>query len=235
MTRVASGGDEAPVRIGLITEGTYPCGGGGVSVWCDQLMRGLGNFEFSVLAINLNHQSRPIFEIPDNAVVGMMPLWDPVLERVERSQNGNPATSLGAIRALGSLLLGEPRDPEEELSAFLTVIDRLIIHAHHGDLALGLRFEAMSLAFSRALQESEWLREEYGASLMDIIQLAETFSHLLRPLLVDMGPVDVVHTSAGGLPLLAALKAQALRGAPFTACSCVSATSASITRSRAPS
>jgi hypothetical protein len=39
------------MRIALITEGTYPFVEGGVSVWCDQLIRGLQEMEFEVIAL----------------------------------------------------------------------------------------------------------------------------------------------------------------------------------------
>jgi hypothetical protein len=35
------------MRITMVTEGTYPHAYGGVSVWCDQLLRGMPEHEFA--------------------------------------------------------------------------------------------------------------------------------------------------------------------------------------------
>ena len=40
-----------PMRVLLITEGTYPFHWGGVSTWCDLLLRHLPQVEFSLLSI----------------------------------------------------------------------------------------------------------------------------------------------------------------------------------------
>jgi hypothetical protein len=39
------------MKIAMITEGTYPHGFGGVSVWCDQLVREIPNTAFSLFDI----------------------------------------------------------------------------------------------------------------------------------------------------------------------------------------
>ncbi|MET9935148.1 DUF3492 domain-containing protein, partial [Streptomyces sp. NPDC006324] len=38
-------------RVTLLTEGTYPHSHGGVSVWCDQLVTGMPDVDFDVLAV----------------------------------------------------------------------------------------------------------------------------------------------------------------------------------------
>ena len=37
------------MKIALMTEGTYPFAFGGVSVWCDQLIRGMPGYQFHVV------------------------------------------------------------------------------------------------------------------------------------------------------------------------------------------
>jgi glycosyltransferase involved in cell wall biosynthesis len=51
--------------------------------------------------------------------------------------------------------------------------------------------------------------------MLDIARLAENFVHILRPLLFDLGPLEVVHLSSSGLPSLVALSMQRRRGTPF--------------------
>ncbi len=53
-------------RVLLTTEGTYPHAHGGVSVWCDQLIRALDNRDFHVLSIVNSPSAQPVFELPSN-------------------------------------------------------------------------------------------------------------------------------------------------------------------------
>lgn len=60
----------------LTTEGTYPCHSGGVSVWCDKLIRGLPEFDFHLLGITGSPGLPVVFEIPKNvAGARLLPLW----------------------------------------------------------------------------------------------------------------------------------------------------------------
>ncbi len=60
----------------LMTEGTYPCHTGGVSVWCDKLIRSLHEFDFHLLAVTGSPSAQPVFGIPDNVIsMRLLPLW----------------------------------------------------------------------------------------------------------------------------------------------------------------
>ena len=54
------------MKIALITEGTYPYVHGGVSMWCDRLMRKIPEIEFTVYAIAPAVGSDPVWELPPN-------------------------------------------------------------------------------------------------------------------------------------------------------------------------
>ncbi len=60
----------------LTTEGTYPHYGGGVSVWCDQLVRYLSNNPFHIFSVTHAPRRDPIFTFPDNVLtVKQFALW----------------------------------------------------------------------------------------------------------------------------------------------------------------
>ena len=63
-------------RVLLTTEGTYPHYRGGVSTWCDFLIRGVHDVDFTVWALMMNPFIGQQFEFPDNVTqfVGV-PLW----------------------------------------------------------------------------------------------------------------------------------------------------------------
>ncbi len=54
------------MRVALITEGTYPHSHGGVSVWCDQLITGLPEFDFDVYAVVPTGVEVPSWQPPPN-------------------------------------------------------------------------------------------------------------------------------------------------------------------------
>src|SRR5690606_29958947 len=59
--------------------GTYPFHGGGVSVWCDQLVRGLPEHQFHVIAVTSNGGEAKAWDLPDNVTqLTRVPVWGPV-------------------------------------------------------------------------------------------------------------------------------------------------------------
>src|ERR1019366_311502 len=54
------------MKIAMVTEGTYPYSFGGVSVWCDQLIRGMPGCDFSLMAIVATGAERLAWSLPDN-------------------------------------------------------------------------------------------------------------------------------------------------------------------------
>src|SRR6478609_12224945 len=81
-------------RILLTTEGTYPYALGGVSSWCDLLVRGLTEFDWSVLPIIAPHGRAPLYELPEHVrEEGPIEVWSERLPR-GRSRSGRPRPEL---------------------------------------------------------------------------------------------------------------------------------------------
>jgi glycosyltransferase involved in cell wall biosynthesis len=121
---------------------------------------------------------------------------------------------LPALKRFVGLITRPPPDGLDETMAFLEVVDELTDAAESGHLARALRFETMCELFADRLAGTSWLRQKHHGTLLDVVRLAEAFVHILRPLLFDIGPVDLVHLSATGLPSLVALSTNRRRGAP---------------------
>lgn len=65
-------------NVVLVTEGAYPYAQGGVTTWCDQLIRGLPEIEFTVAAVSGTGREEPVVALPDNVVeVQSIPVWGP--------------------------------------------------------------------------------------------------------------------------------------------------------------
>jgi hypothetical protein len=65
----------------MLTEGTYPQSYGGVSVWCDQVVRGLSQHEFDVYAIEVTGVEEAVWQPPSNVHTHAVPLWPPNTRR----------------------------------------------------------------------------------------------------------------------------------------------------------
>src|SRR5262245_42471473 len=64
--------------IALVTEGTYPYHFGGVSVWCDQLVRAMAEDTFHVVALVGTGTEQAVWPRPANvAAIHPVPMWGP--------------------------------------------------------------------------------------------------------------------------------------------------------------
>ncbi len=64
------------LRVALLTEGTYPYHPGGVSVWCDQLVRGMAPHRFTIYSIVAASDLHPTWDLPDNVdALHSIALW----------------------------------------------------------------------------------------------------------------------------------------------------------------
>src|SRR5215470_11360035 len=77
------------MRVVLVNEGTYPYATGGVSTWCNQLVRGLSEVEWDLVAIVGAEPDRPAMELPGNVrSLRAVPVWGaarPARGRPERA------------------------------------------------------------------------------------------------------------------------------------------------------
>ena len=95
------------MRIALISEGCYPFARGGVTTWCDQLVRGLPQHEFEVVGL-LGDGSEPlVVPLPANVTaVRRIPLWGPP-RRARAPRWGTWSTFEPAFGLLLSGILGD--------------------------------------------------------------------------------------------------------------------------------
>ena len=66
------------MRVALTAEGTYPHQFGGVSVWCDQLIRALPGYDFTVVALVATGTEPVAWALPAHvSQLVTVPLWGP--------------------------------------------------------------------------------------------------------------------------------------------------------------
>ncbi|WP_053912724.1 GT4 family glycosyltransferase PelF [Streptomyces sp. SCSIO 75703] len=199
---------DAP-RVTLLTEGTYPHSHGGVSVWCDQLVRGMPDVGFSVLAVTGTGREPLAWDLPPHVShVTTVPLWGPAPQG--RAPRGRERRRLAAAyeRFLAALL-----DPRAE-DGFAPALYRLAHAAADGRLGPFLRGDRAITVLTSVWNRPGPVREA-RPTLHDAVTATGLLEHALRPLAAP-GPRDgVAHAVSGGLAALPGLVARERYGVPL--------------------
>ena len=215
--------------ITLVTEGTYPCAFGGVSVWCDQLVRGLPEHHFQVRAITAAGGEPAVWELPENVTLGYAPLWGaPARGRPPAGRTGRWFQTI--YRALIETILTNPNGrapchaPEPRFldltENFIEILRELHEFAQAGGLAAAMRsgHRAASLLDawrSRQQAQPAGPRAEVAPSVHDALSAVSFLEHSLRPLSQPAQEADVTHAVTNGTAVLPGLAAKWRHRTPF--------------------
>jgi glycosyltransferase involved in cell wall biosynthesis len=204
-------------RILLTTEGTYPHYHGGVSVWCDQLIRSLSDREFHVLSIVNSPSRQPVFELAPN-IKSLIPVaqWgteeagtrpEPFSDTYRRytnhSQAGIEKIFLPAFHAaVGEIFAGASCDAETLGSALA------VMHAYFQD-------HDYHAAFADTRTWRVFLRHAQSLTLHEATTSLRWLTRFLGILATPLPDVDVVHASMAGLAGLPGVILNRERGTRF--------------------
>ncbi|MEV1062455.1 DUF3492 domain-containing protein [Streptomyces sp. NPDC050263] len=220
------------MRIGLLTEGGYPYVSGDAGLWCDRLVRRLGQHEFEVYALSrAEHQedSGWIELPPQVSRVRTAPLWTAEDDGVTYGRRARRRFAEFHGELVAALCEGEPpgaADPSGAGSAaqadrFASALYGLAELARdEGGLVGALRSEGAVRALERACRAPGALRTAREARVPDLLAVSAHLEHSLRPLSLDwyedeggdggegLGSVDLCHATSGGTAALPGLLAR---------------------------
>jgi len=202
---------ETRPRILLTTEGTYPYALGGVSSWCDLLLRGLTEFDWTVLPIIAPHGREPLYQLPAHArEAGPVEVWSETVPRGRRRRGMRPALPGVLVRGL----LGWNGDPEAVLEEWLWC------RRNPAGVRRVFRSGAGWAAFLDGLAEvlGERVAEAGTPPQLDAVEAAtlyHTLYWIARTAAVPTPPADVLHVTAAGWSAIPALVHKALHGTPM--------------------
>ncbi|MFB9235778.1 GT4 family glycosyltransferase PelF [Plantactinospora siamensis] len=216
------------MRIALVSEGTYPYAMGGVSIWCEQLIRGMPDHRWEVVALTVDGTERSVFDRPANLDrVHSIPLWGgrPPGRRPRRGSLV-PAGRPGAgflesyevfLRALVTPLEStRSQAGAVNRSTFLLALRGMFQYVvDGGDLSAGL---LSNRALGMLLDAWQTLRvDEAGPALTvgDALEASWLIAHMLRPLSAPPVRADIVHASMNGLAMLVGMASAWTYGTPL--------------------
>ena len=212
----------------LLTEGTYPYAGGGVSTWCDILCRELNNVDFHVVAVTGNPTTTLKFHLPSNVrSVRQIPLWGSE-EPSEFIEPGKPfgevylarqATTSDAIRDrfvpvfqrfLDEVLAQRPADPSTIHGLYL----------YFREFEYRSTFQSMEAweTFLSTVQRSladDGVHEDERPSLYDVTTAMRWLYNYLMPLSAPVPRTDIVHSTLAGVSNLPAVISKLEYGTPI--------------------
>ncbi|WP_103129776.1 GT4 family glycosyltransferase PelF [Deinococcus aerius] len=205
------------LRVALYTEGTYPQAHGGVSVWVDQLVRGLGEHHFAVEAITGTTFARPALDLPANVSVRQVPLWDAPVPGPRPSGRRVSAVLEAYAALLDALCL-------LDLNGFGTAL-RALSDLGQGSSLTGVLDGGRAARMTLEIWQGHARRQAGDRtpgrarlplpSVADALDVQVWLEHSLRPLSTVPAGADVGHAVSNGFAALLALHGRWQRGTPF--------------------
>ncbi|MFI9610322.1 GT4 family glycosyltransferase PelF [Streptomyces sp. NPDC052023] len=198
-------------HVTMLTEGTYPHVHGGVSTWCDQLVRGMPEVDFHIVSLTGSGREPVAWELPPNVCRHTsVPTWGP--------RPGHRRAPYGRARRrfldTYERLLLSFLDPQARCD-FGEALYELAELARDGRLPAALRTES-------ALRSLMWIwtmphlpTAAARPTVHDALTATDLLEHALRPLGVRIPEDSVAHAVSSGLATLPALAAHHLDGVPF--------------------
>ncbi|SBT95199.1 Glycosyltransferase involved in cell wall bisynthesis [Streptomyces sp. DI166] len=223
------------MRIGLLTEGGYPYVSGDARLWCDRLVRGLGQHEFDVYALSRSERQEEEGWVPlppQVCRVRTAPLWSAEEDGVVYGRRAR-RRFVEHYGALADVLCAGGEGPRAgdarsggvsaaEADRFGSALYGLAELARdEGGLAGALRSETAVRALERACRAPGALRTARTARVPELLTVAAHLERALRPLSLDwyegdsLGAVDLCHAASGGPAALPGLLARHFFGVPL--------------------
>jgi glycosyltransferase involved in cell wall biosynthesis len=214
-----------PIRVLLITEGTYPFFLGGVSNWCQMLIRQLPQVHFKVLSLVGDLQMNPRYTLPPNVIeFRPVPLWG-TREALESRRDLSLTDIYRRVRDTTEAVVARSFIPSFEsfLSGIYSDEPSLClgqpIHEMHRfflahDLDAALRSQAAWDCFTRVSRRFfpvTAVRCGYPCAEFSLADMTDAMSLLYRwliPLAAPLPAAEVAHAVSAGLCSLVAVTAK---------------------------
>jgi polysaccharide biosynthesis protein PelF len=192
------------MRILLVTEGSYPHHRGGVGTWCQQLIAGLDQHRFLVMAVKSPKRLPIVYQRPENVENLLnVPIWKPRPNTRALSKSERALFEEAANKLLSFL--------EQDLANFAQGLSQLAVLGQERNL-----WEAFDTPqLWRRLQSLLRVHLPYTPSLAEVALCMNWLRSSLVPLLFIPPKTDVVHATGAGLAGISAWIASSHHGVPL--------------------
>ncbi|MGW0336130.1 GT4 family glycosyltransferase PelF [Streptomyces sp. NPDC003011] len=197
-------------RVTLLTEGTYPHSHGGVSVWCDQLVQGMPDIDFDVIAVTGTGREPAVWDLPAHVShLLSVPMWGAPPEG--RAPRGRARNQLAAAYEQFLTALVDPRAE----AGFPPALYAMARAAADGALSPFLRGDRAVTILADVWNRPGRAVREARPTLHDALTATALLEHALRPLAAPAPEDGVAHAVSGGVAVLPGLAALERHGVPL--------------------
>lgn len=194
------------MRVCLVGEGTYPVVRGGVSTWCDQLVRGLPEVDFDIIVLTAG-RAQAVYDLPPNVrSVSAVDMWGPV-----PSHKAIRARQRVAFEEAWEIICGHAygrggRTPRVTLDAWMMLTRHDI-----AERLWWLLNDRRSLSILNAIRIRAGLEPSSGRDLASSMAFV---ARMIMPCAFPPVDADLVHVTSLGSSMLAALPSRG-QGVPI--------------------
>ncbi|MGH3790828.1 MAG: GT4 family glycosyltransferase PelF [Pseudonocardiaceae bacterium] len=218
-TSVARHSPTKSLRVALISEGSYPFHPGGVSMWCHQLIEGMPEHSFTVVALTVDGTESSTWATLDNLTkVVNIPLWG---ARPRRSDHRRPPPpSFAEIHyAFLRAMIGQ-QEPQGGYTlgtggVFFSALRGMFEYAQTRDLGAALARDDAVDRLQRVWHEKGTSGRVGMLTLHDALVVTDRIEHMLRPLSHPPVMADVCHLAMNGISALVAMASKWSYNAPM--------------------
>jgi len=214
----------------LMTEGTYPYSGGGVSTWCDVLCRGLSEIDFYIIAVTGSPIATLKYTLPGNVrTVRQVPLWG----SEEPSEYLRPDTSFADVYLsrsetnadvvrehfipLFEQFLEQVLHQETQTFPDPRVVQEIYRYFKRYEYKSTLQAQLTWKAFCSAISNSwgsELVAESEQPTLFDLTTTMRWLYNFLMPLNAEIPKTDIAHSTLAGISNLPVVVSKMEYGTP---------------------
>lgn len=206
------------IKVLLISEGTYPFYGGGISTWSHMLCERVANVDYHLYSINAGFEEEPIFELSENVKeVIQVPLWAPdepqdyisfskeYYKVVNKKENTTPEKIQELFIPLFQKFIQLVYDETEDMEVLDFVFRSMWEYFQDYDYKVTMKSEAVWETFQKEATIETEEDGSFAATLFDMTVGLRWLYRFLIPFSIPVRKVDIAHITLSGFPLIPAL------------------------------
>ena len=203
----------------LVTEGTYPFNGGGVSTWAHILCSETVGIDYHIYAINAAFEETPRYDLPTSVRnVLQVPIWTPdephdyisYGDEYYKTIGKKEWTTTKPVRDMFLPLFKELLEfiygDQQDIASMDKVFKKLWLYFEDYDFKETLRHQKVWDVYKEIIERVIIKERNPDASLMDLTIGMRWIYRFLIPLsITDVARVDITHLTLSGFPVIPAL------------------------------
>lgn len=216
------------IEVMLTTEGTYPFHRGGVSTWCDILLKRMPSVNFVLYSVLMNPFVRQKYELPANSQLVKVPLWGteepsehltdiPFSQIYLRKRRTEERVVKEHFMPLFKDMISEILSPAKDAARFGRTLHSMYTYFKEYDYYRTLKTQLVWNTFRQMILERVEQKND-GLDMPDVFDLTQTMGWLYRFFVVLNTPLpktDVSHSAAAAVCGIPCVLAKIENRSPF--------------------